>query len=161
MVVGRRRYSWIKVADHQLRQRPRCLVPVPHFSPPTPPEVTDTAELSSLVVLLLNGRTVYNNTMPIRDLIVDDGADLAYITETWMAGPDITQLYSTSPRAGVCVWGVCVAIVHRNKSPLLENFLILGWAVLHTPSQGRQLVHNELFIDKSTHLQQLLTNTHF
>ncbi|KAF7246590.1 Craniofacial development protein 2 [Varanus komodoensis] len=55
---------------------------------------------SGLTVLLLNARSVHNKTSLIHDLIVDEGADLACITETWIGeGGDVALSQLRPPRA--------------------------------------------------------------
>lgn len=70
-----------------------------HISPP-----------SSLKLELINARSVNNETQLIHNLILDEGADLACITEIWLGGEDNVNLSLFS----LLVWGYSTRLAERD-----------------------------------------------
>ncbi|KAF7241018.1 RNA-directed DNA polymerase from mobile element jockey [Varanus komodoensis] len=91
VVLGNGRYSGGSLTCPHRRRRDRWLTPVPTsgFAPSQRVPGSFVSRPSGLTVLLLNARSVNNKSSLIHDLIVDEGADLACITETWAGGGDV------------------------------------------------------------------------
>ena len=79
------------------RREVRYLTSIPTSSP-TSNQMVSGDHISkplSHTVLLMNARSVQNKTALIHDVILDEGADLACITETWVGeegGVPLSQL---------------------------------------------------------------------
>uniref|UniRef100_A0A803SN06 Reverse transcriptase domain-containing protein n=1 Tax=Anolis carolinensis TaxID=28377 RepID=A0A803SN06_ANOCA len=126
VIQGRGRYGKGRPKLIRPRERKRFLVDLKR-----PPDMvnldTQVGGSSGLKVVLLNARSVNGKTAIIQDLILDERADLACITETWLdeaGGVNLTQLcppgYAVQhqPRSGG--WGGGVALVYRESIPLIR-----------------------------------------
>ena len=86
VIMGRGRYGVGTVSTHVRRTMSRCLMAV-HCSETVPnPQYqgSQPSQPSTLKLVLLNARSVSNKTQLIHDLILEEDADLACITETWI-----------------------------------------------------------------------------
>ncbi|KAF7239822.1 Craniofacial development protein 2 [Varanus komodoensis] len=85
VVMGNGRNSGGGLTCPHRRRRDRWLTPVPTsgFAPSQKVPGSLVSRPSGLTVLLFNARSANNKSALIHDLIVDEGADLACITETW------------------------------------------------------------------------------
>ncbi|KAF7243144.1 Cullin-3 [Varanus komodoensis] len=85
VVLGNGRNSGGGLTCPRRRRRDRWLTRIPPsgFAPSQRVPGSLVNRPSGLMVLLLNARSVNNKSSLIHDLIVDEGADLACITETW------------------------------------------------------------------------------
>ncbi|KAF7244472.1 VWFA and cache domain-containing protein 1 [Varanus komodoensis] len=85
VITGNGRYNNGGLTCPRRRRVDRWLTPVPP-SDPAPNQRAPGSLVnhpSGLTVLLLNARSISNKSSLIHDLIVDEGADLACVTETW------------------------------------------------------------------------------
>ncbi|KAF7252108.1 putative uncharacterized transposon-derived protein F52C9.6, partial [Varanus komodoensis] len=92
VVMGNGRNSSGGLTCPHRRRRDRWLTPVPTSGFAASQKVPGSlvSRPSGLTVLLFNARSANNKSALIHDLIVDEGADLACITETWVGkGGDV------------------------------------------------------------------------
>ena len=127
MVTGRGRYGVARRTCQVRGTRPRQLTAVPCSGPPYTRRFVGSSisQPSGLRMLLLNARSVHNKTSLIHDLIVDEAADLACITETWVGeqgGVSLSQLcppgYLVQHQGRPEGRGGGVAVVYRNSISL-------------------------------------------
>ena len=88
VVTGRGRYGVAPVPTRVRRTRDRCLKAVHCSEPGATPQYrgSQISHPSTLRLVLLNARSVANKAQVIYDLILEEDADLACITETWIGG---------------------------------------------------------------------------
>ncbi|KAF7235047.1 Vomeronasal type-2 receptor 26 [Varanus komodoensis] len=92
VVMGNDRYSNRGLTCPRRRRMDRWLTPISPSGSALNQRVSGSLvnHPSGLTVLLLNARSVNNKSSLIHDMIVDEGADLACITETWVGeGGDV------------------------------------------------------------------------
>ena len=97
VTTGRGQYGVGSVPTRARRVTNRCLKAVRCSEMETNPQYrgSQTSLPSTLRLVLLNARSVSNKTQLIYDLILDENADLACITETWIGregGPPSSHL---------------------------------------------------------------------
>ena len=88
VIAGRGQYGFGSIPTSVRRTMNRCLKAVPCSEMETNLQYrgSQTSQPSTLRLLLLNARSVSNKTQLIYDLILEEDADLACITETWIGG---------------------------------------------------------------------------
>ena len=88
VIMGRGSYGVGAVPACVRRTMNRCLTAVHCSETVTNPHYrgSQPSQPSTLTLVLLNARSVSNKTQVIHDLILEEDADLACITETWING---------------------------------------------------------------------------
>ncbi|XP_061464713.1 uncharacterized protein LOC133376492 [Rhineura floridana] len=130
VVTGNGRYGAVSRTCQLRGTRPRQLVAVTCSGPPHTHRIAGSSisQPSDLQLLLFNARSINNKTSLIHDLIVDEAADLACITETWVSdlgGINLSQLcppgYSVQHLGRSEGRGGGIAVVYRSSIPLVRH----------------------------------------
>ncbi|XP_061476577.1 uncharacterized protein LOC133381454 [Rhineura floridana] len=130
VVTGRGRYDAVWRTCQVRGTRPRQLTAVLRSGPPHTHRFVGCpiSQLSDLRMLLLNARSVHNQISLIHDLIVDEAADLACITQTWVGeqgGVSLSQLcppgYLVQHQGRSEGQGGGVAVVYRSSISLSKH----------------------------------------
>uniref|UniRef100_A0ABM5FRX5 Endophilin-A1 isoform X1 n=1 Tax=Pogona vitticeps TaxID=103695 RepID=A0ABM5FRX5_9SAUR len=109
VITGRGRYDVGTVPTRVRRTMNRSLTAVHCSETVTNPQYrgSQPSQPSTLTLVLLNARSVSNKPQLIHDLILEEDADLACITETWLGGE------GGPPLALICLPGY--AIQHQGR----------------------------------------------
>ena len=109
VIAGRGRYGVGSVPTRVRRTMDRCLKAVHCSETVTNPKYrgSQTSRPSTLRLVLLNARSVSNKAQVIHDLILEEDADLACITETWIGGE------GGPPLVLICLLGY--AVQHQGR----------------------------------------------